>query len=155
VKRILGASVLALAALGCGTASDAGVEAGDAPEGDTLFWLNPARCLVPCTYLPSRVRINDEGVIDAAGRHEFVAHAQPALQALLETARNEGHPIFADSAFRTYELQVQLFSKPPRSDALRDLDTASTRSARPWTSGTKPTAMHNGSRYGRANSALR
>jgi hypothetical protein len=110
VRRSI-AWLVAACVLGCGAADDPSPNRSDPPETDQLFWLSPARCLAPCNYLPEKhlVRIDDDGAIAEEGRHRFAADAQPALQALLAAARSEGRAISADSGFRSYERQVELY----------------------------------------------
>jgi hypothetical protein len=103
--------LVAACELGCSAADEPAKSRSDPPETRELFWLSPARCLAPCSYLPEEhlVPIDDDGRIAEAGRHRFAAHAQPALQALLAAARGEGRSISADSGFRSYEQQVELY----------------------------------------------
>lgn len=111
IEPFLWASVVAAFEIGCAGSDEHTPAPSDPPETDMLFWLDAARCLLPCTYAPTDhlLRIGDDGRIDSQGRHRFAARAQPALEALLAAARSEGHPIFADSAFRSYEEQAALF----------------------------------------------
>ena len=107
----IAAVVVAACELGCGGPDDASATPMNPAEMDKLFWVSPGRCLAPCSYLPtaSLVVIDDDGVIDARGRHRFAADAQPALESMLTAARSEGRSILADSGFRSYEEQVDLF----------------------------------------------
>jgi zinc D-Ala-D-Ala carboxypeptidase len=82
------------------------------PGGPRLAWVNPARCLQPCTYDPSPglVRVNERGVRDRRGRHRVSAELAPELRELVAAARAEGHILRIDSAYRSYEAQAQLFA---------------------------------------------
>ena len=76
-----------------------------------LPWVNPARCLLSCTYDPSTslVRINDRGDPDAVGPHQVHRSIQEPLRALVAAAREAGHTARVSSAFRSYEDQARLF----------------------------------------------
>lgn len=83
------------------------------PDGMTkLPWVNPARCLPSCAYDPgaSLVRVNERGEEDEKGRHRVVRDVREPLQDLLREARSQGHTLKIESAYRSYEDQVRVFS---------------------------------------------
>ncbi len=83
------------------------------PEGMTrLPWVNPARCLPTCAHdpSPSLIRLNDRGEEDEKGRHRVVREVREPLQSLLREARSQGHALKIESAYRSYEDQVRVFS---------------------------------------------
>src|SRR5262249_4611358 len=84
-----------------------------APEapGERLGWVNPARCLTSCTYAPSTslVRIDNQGVADDAGAHQVDRSIQEPLRVLIAAAREAGHSVRIESAFRSYADQARLY----------------------------------------------
>ncbi|MES1157660.1 MAG: M15 family metallopeptidase [Haliangium ochraceum] len=76
-----------------------------------LEWLNPARCLAPCTFTPGRAlrRLNDRGQPDPRGKHRVDATVEAPLAQLLAAARTAGHALRINSAFRSYQDQARVF----------------------------------------------
>ena len=101
--------------------AQAGAEARPAPtapvedttpsDGPRLAWVNPARCVSPCTFDPGDAlrRVNDVGQGDPRGKHRVDTTALVALRELLDAARAAGHTIRITSAFRSYEEQARVF----------------------------------------------
>ncbi len=81
-------------------------------EGEPLAWVNPSRCLQPCTFDPTRalVRVNERGLRDRRGRHRVSAEIAPDLRDLVAAARVAGHILRVDSAFRSYAAQAKLYA---------------------------------------------
>jgi hypothetical protein len=107
-------TALALVALaGCGARSvddETGVPIPDLPA--PLAWVNPARCLRPCTFDPasSLVEVDDAARPTPGGPHQVEALAQPPLRALLVSAAAAGHPLAVGSAYRSYLEQAMVFA---------------------------------------------
>jgi zinc D-Ala-D-Ala carboxypeptidase len=82
------------------------------PIGPRLAWVNPARCLNPCTYDPSPelVRVNDRGLRDRRGAHRVKGEVAEPLRALMAAGLAAGHRMRIDSAFRSYAAQAGLFA---------------------------------------------
>ncbi len=81
------------------------------PDRPRLAWVNPARCVSPCTFHPGDDlrRVNDAGLPDPRGKHRMDAATLTALRDLLDAARTAGHTIRITSAFRSYDDQARLF----------------------------------------------
>jgi zinc D-Ala-D-Ala carboxypeptidase len=95
-------------------------DAPERPAHDTpsapqprLAWVNPARCVSPCTYEPNDdlVRVDDRGVAAAAGAHRVHRSIQEPLRELVSAAHAAGHKLRIESAFRSYDDQEQLFKR--------------------------------------------
>jgi D-alanyl-D-alanine carboxypeptidase len=99
----------ALAAIAADTSEPAVAE----PPAPRLPWVDPARCLSPCTYDPQAelVRVDDQAVVDPAGEHLVHRTVEEPLRALLRAARAAGHKLRVESAYRSYEYQAELFRK--------------------------------------------
>lgn len=78
---------------------------------EPLPWVNPARCLSPCTYDPADrlVRVGTGGEPDPAGPHRVAKEIIAPLRSLLAAAAAAGHAITINSAFRSYDEQAHLF----------------------------------------------
>jgi D-alanyl-D-alanine carboxypeptidase len=76
-----------------------------------LPWVNPARCLSPCTLDPTEglVRIDASGAPDPQGPHRVAREILPSLRGLMTAAAAAGHTLAVNSAFRSYDEQAQLF----------------------------------------------
>jgi zinc D-Ala-D-Ala carboxypeptidase len=76
-------------------------------------WMNPARCVSPCTYEPQAdlVRVDDQGSPDSTGAHLVHRTIQEPLRALVGAAHAAGHKVRIESAFRSYNYQAELFRK--------------------------------------------
>jgi D-alanyl-D-alanine carboxypeptidase len=88
------------------------VTAAPAPEEPApLPWVNPARCLSPCTLDPTEglVRIGAGGAPDPQGPHRVAKEMVAPLGALLAAAAAAGHTLTVNSAFRSYDEQARLF----------------------------------------------
>jgi len=77
-------------------------------------WVNPARCIRPCTHLDE----NHLVTVDAIGRvapgpgpQRFDAAAQPALEAFLAAAAAAGHGVTLGESFRTYATQRMVWER--------------------------------------------
>jgi hypothetical protein len=109
------AAALTLAAgaglLGACRRSDAPRPPDAAPP--QLAWVDPMRCLKPCTHDPSTTVawIDDRGARSEAGPLRFDSAAQPSLEAMLAAARAAGHEIAISSAYRTHAEQAKLWSE--------------------------------------------
>jgi zinc D-Ala-D-Ala carboxypeptidase len=81
------------------------------PPQPRLAWVNPARCATPCTYEPQAdlVHVDDQGVAAAAGAHLVHRTIEEPVRALVRAAREAGHKIRIESAFRSYDRQAELF----------------------------------------------
>jgi D-alanyl-D-alanine carboxypeptidase len=92
------------------------------PFEEKLPWVNPARCLAPCTFDPGDelVSIDATGAPDPRGPHRVTKAVQGALRGLLAAAAGAGHTLTVNSAFRSYQEQSRLFSsiKQPGRAAL-------------------------------------
>lgn len=80
--------------------------------GPRIPWVNPARCLPRCDFDPGTklVRVNDRGEEDAKGRHRLLSEVRDPLVQLLAAARAQGHALRIESAYRSYEDQVRVFT---------------------------------------------
>ncbi|MGE0869069.1 MAG: D-alanyl-D-alanine carboxypeptidase family protein [Kofleriaceae bacterium] len=80
---------------------------------EALPWVNPARCLRPCTYgpEPSLVQVDDHGAPDPVGRHRVAAAIQREIAGLVAAAHAAGHHVRIESAFRPYNEQALLFRR--------------------------------------------
>jgi hypothetical protein len=65
------------------------------PPHETLPWVNPSRCLAPCTYDPRArlVRVDKDGVEDPAGSHMVDRAIQAPLRDLVVGAHAAGHQV--------------------------------------------------------------
>jgi len=81
------------------------------PAPEPLHWVDPARCLSPCSYdgAGHLARIDSVGEIAAGGAFQVLEVARPALAAMLAAVSSAGHPATVGSAFRTYDEQLQLY----------------------------------------------
>jgi zinc D-Ala-D-Ala carboxypeptidase len=81
------------------------------PTRERLAWVNPSRCVMPCTYAPQPrlVRVDKQGVADPAGGHLVDPVIQEPLRALVKAAHAAGHRLRIESAFRSYDDQARLF----------------------------------------------
>ena len=89
---------------------DAGTAA--APASDArLAWVNPARCLASCAFDPSAHlrRLDDKGAPSPRGKLRADADAAAALADLLAAAREAGHKMRINSAYRSYREQARVF----------------------------------------------
>jgi D-alanyl-D-alanine carboxypeptidase len=75
-----------------------------------LAWVNPARCLRPCTFQPPLVEIDETALLTPRAAHRLDPLAQPPLRALLLTAAAAGHPLAVGSAYRSYDEQAMVFA---------------------------------------------
>ncbi|MBL8632659.1 MAG: M15 family metallopeptidase [Myxococcales bacterium] len=75
-------------------------------------WVNPARCLPSCAFDPGTklVRVNDRAEEDEKGRHRILSDVREPLVQLLAAAKAQGHALRIESAFRSYEDQVRVFT---------------------------------------------
>ncbi len=75
-------------------------------------WVNPARCLPSCAFDPANklTRVNDRGEEDEKGRHRVLSEVREPLVSLLTAARAQGHALRIESAYRSYEDQVRVFT---------------------------------------------
>lgn len=82
-----------------------------APLQPKLQWVNPSRCLAPCTYDPrdKLVRVDKHGAADPAGAHLVDRSIEEPLRALVAAAHAAGHKIRIESAFRSYDDQARVF----------------------------------------------
>ena len=80
------------------------------PPHETLPWVNPSRCLTPCTYDPqaSLVRVDKDGAVDPAGSQLVDRTIQAPLRKLVAAAHAAGHKVRIESAFRSYADQARL-----------------------------------------------
>jgi hypothetical protein len=76
-----------------------------------LAWVNPARCLAACAFDPGAalVRLDDGGAPSPRGKHRVEATAAAALSELLAAARDAGHAVRINSAYRSYQDQTRVF----------------------------------------------
>jgi zinc D-Ala-D-Ala carboxypeptidase len=83
------------------------------PPQPRLAWVNPARCATPCAYDPQDdlVRVDDQGGLDAAGKHRVHRSIQEPVRDLVSAARAAGHKIRIESAFRSYDDQARVFKQ--------------------------------------------
>lgn len=77
-----------------------------------LPWLNPARCPSRCAAEPTDelLRVNPQGQDDAKGRLRVARPIVEPLRALLAAAREAGHALRIESAYRSYSEQERLFA---------------------------------------------
>jgi D-alanyl-D-alanine carboxypeptidase len=112
--------------LGCGRAppsarSDAAVEVrarpvdaavpDAAPPPPRIAWVNPARCATPCAFDPGEtlVRIDGDGALAPDGAHRVDPSVVEPLGRLIAAARAAGYRLRVESAYRSYEEQVEVF----------------------------------------------
>ncbi len=86
-------------------------DAAPEPPHERLQWVNPSRCVTPCTYDPqaSLVRVDKHGVPDPAGTHSVDRSLAEPLRALVTAAHAAGHKIRIESAYRSYDDQMRVF----------------------------------------------
>jgi D-alanyl-D-alanine carboxypeptidase len=74
-------------------------------------WVNPARCHTQCAFDPGAtlVKVDDQGQPAAKGRHRVAAPVQVPLHDLLIAAREAGHVLKINSAYRSYREQARVF----------------------------------------------
>ncbi len=89
---------------------DAGT-ASAAPADAPLAWVNPARCLASCAFDPGArlQRLDDKGASSPRGKLRVDADAAAALANLLAAAREAGHKMRINSAYRSYREQARVF----------------------------------------------
>lgn len=77
-----------------------------------LPWVNPARCLSRCAAEPPEdlLRVNPQGQDDPKGRLRIARPIVEPLRALLAAAREVGHALRIESAYRSYSEQERLFA---------------------------------------------
>jgi len=96
-------------AIAAGSSPDAG--SSEAPHAAHLAWVNPARCHPSCAFDPGArlQRLDDRGAPNPRGKLRVDADAAAALTKLLAAAREAGHKIRINSAFRSYREQARVF----------------------------------------------
>jgi hypothetical protein len=96
--------------LGC-SSPDELIRPAPLPSPAVFAWVNPARCVSPCTHPspPNLVGIDERGRLSSSPAFSFDATAQPALEVLLTGSRNAGRDVTVSSAYRTYEEQAALW----------------------------------------------
>jgi len=94
-------SCAATTAIAAGSSPDAG--SSEAPHAAHLAWVNPARCHPSCAFDPGArlQRLDDRGAPNPRGKLRVDADAAAALTKLLAAAREAGHKIRINSAFRS------------------------------------------------------
>jgi D-alanyl-D-alanine carboxypeptidase len=106
--------------LGAPATPAVGVEPQPPPPDETpltakprLAWVNPARCVTPCSYDPTDVlvHVDDQGVPNSGGAHRIDPSIQDPLRELVTAARTAGHKLRIESAFRSYAEQEKLFKQ--------------------------------------------
>lgn len=89
------------------------IDAGppDAPPAPRIDWVNPARCLAPCTFDPAAtlVRIDRDGELDPAGAFRVDPSVVEPLGELIAAARAAGYRLRVESAYRSYDEQAEIF----------------------------------------------
>jgi D-alanyl-D-alanine carboxypeptidase len=90
---------------------DAGSSEAPAPHVAPLAWVNPARCHPSCAFDPGPrlQRLDDKGTPNPRGKLRVDADAAAALTKLLAAAREAGHKMRINSAFRSYREQARVF----------------------------------------------
>lgn len=81
-------------------------------EPKPLPWVNPARCVLPCTHPDESHLVNtdDRGRL-GDGPWRFDRAARPALEAFLAAASAAGHEVGMGNAFRTYATQAMVWER--------------------------------------------
>jgi D-alanyl-D-alanine carboxypeptidase len=104
------AAALALLIAAAEAEAAPGAEAPATPDAH-LAWVNPARCLAACALDPGPHlrRLDDRGAPAARGKHRVDAAAATALADLLAAAREAGHRMRINSAYRSYKEQARVF----------------------------------------------
>ncbi len=105
------AALLGLALGGCLGPAPTPV-AREYPEPARLEWVDPARCVAPCSgpVAGELVGIDALGRTSGDGSLRFAREAQPALADLLIAARDAGFAISVVSPYRTYDEQATLYA---------------------------------------------
>jgi hypothetical protein len=98
---------------GCSSAKEpARSERFDLPVGETLVWVNPARCLASCTNLPADLVEVDLVAKPQVGSGRRVrSFVRPALEVMLIEAKKAGFPMTIVSAFRTFDDQIDMWNQ--------------------------------------------
>jgi D-alanyl-D-alanine carboxypeptidase len=78
-----------------------------------LPWVNPSRCLSPCTHEApvDLVAVDGSAQLADAGAFRVAGPAQPALAMMLVDGAREGHALGITSAYRTYAEQATLYDQ--------------------------------------------
>jgi hypothetical protein len=108
----LGVSTLgALALAACADETTGLAPTVNGPESGFLFWLDPARCIDPCTYDPSAhlVAVDEKGRSDPKSDLRFDASAAPRLAAMIQAADAAGFDVGINSPYRSYAEQVERY----------------------------------------------
>jgi LAS superfamily LD-carboxypeptidase LdcB len=104
---------VAAAALALLIAATAKAEPGaEAPSDAHLDWVNPARCHSPCATDPgdeSLARVDEHGAPSKRGKLRVHRVALSSLTQLLAAARDAGHKMRINSAYRSYKEQARVF----------------------------------------------
>lgn len=82
-----------------------------APRDEPLPWVDPARCLAPCSGPdPARlVSIDERGRLADPGRFRVDRSVQPPLAALILEAERQGFGLMVNGAHRTHAEQAAFF----------------------------------------------
>jgi D-alanyl-D-alanine carboxypeptidase len=83
----------------------------DALPPPRVAWVNPARCVSPCTFDPGAtlVRLNPDGAVDAAGAFRVDPTVVEPLGRLIAAAGTAGYRLHVESAYRSYDEQAEVF----------------------------------------------
>lgn len=81
-----------------------------APPPPRIAWVDPARCVSPCTLEPhTLVRIDEGGRPELDGEHRVDVSVVAPLGRLLAAAAAAGHRLRVESGYRSYDEQAAIF----------------------------------------------
>jgi D-alanyl-D-alanine carboxypeptidase len=82
-----------------------------APPFPPIAWVDPARCLTPCTFDPgdALVRVNRTGKLDPDGKFRVDPAVVEPLGRLIAAAKAAGYRLRIESGYRSYDEQAEIF----------------------------------------------